>query len=145
MGPRCTTPFQSVERGVSAVTYNNNSKFDIQLSDALIDERRLGEVFSMKRINRVELKTEEWQWEKTGNICVEFRWRGAPSGIAITEADYWVHELTRDGVSLGYLMFPIERFKEICREAYKAGKVRFGVGDNGNSDVILLKLSDIIG
>jgi hypothetical protein len=123
---------------------NRDKKFDLQLSDALIDEKRLGDIFAAKKIEKIELKTEEWQWEKTGNICIEFRWRGAPSGIAITEADYWVHELTRSDNTLCYLMFPIERLKELCRVAYKAGDVRFNVGDNGYSDVILLKLKDIL-
>jgi hypothetical protein len=34
-----------------------------------------------------------WQWEQTGNICIEYRQRDQPSGIAATKADVWVHEI----------------------------------------------------
>lgn len=132
------------------VTYGSDSKFDIQLSKALIDERRLGEIFAAGSIEKVELKSETYQWEQTGNICVEFRRNGHLSGISTTEADYWVHELKREATEPGksftlvYLMFPIARLKELARAAIKAGRVRHGVGDGGLSDVALIRLKDIL-
>ncbi len=126
------------------ITFAPGKKFDIQLNDALLAERKLGEIFTTGIIEKIELKTESWQWEQTGNICVEYRWNGEPSGIAATEATYWVHELRRDGETLVYLMFPIERLKKLCREAHAAGRYRLGVGDGGLSDVILLRLKDIL-
>src|SRR5262245_31890282 len=91
-------------------------KFDLQLSEAELNERKLLEIFRAKRIEYVELKSESYQWEQTGNIAIEYSWNGKPSGIAATTADYWVHELKRDGETLMYLMFPVDRLKEICRE-----------------------------
>jgi hypothetical protein len=129
---------------MSDIVINRDKKFDLQLSQALIDERRLAEIFAGAKIERIELKSESWQWEQTGNICIEFRQRGRPSGIAITEADVWVHELKRDGATLVYLMFPIERLKALCREAFRRGAYRLGGGDGGEFDVILLKLKDIL-
>lgn len=126
------------------IYYNDDKRFDLKLSRALISEKKLGDIFEHGTIEKVELKTELGKWEDTGNICIEFRYRGAPSGIATTQADYWVQELTRDDVTLGYLMFPIEKFKQICRAAYLRGDVRFGIGDYGYSDVVLLKLSDLL-
>lgn len=126
-----------VERG-------KGSKFDLQFAQALIDERRLAQVFSGAKIERVELKSETWQWEQTGNICIEFRQNGKPSGIAVTTADFWVHELKRDGFTLLYLMIPVPRLKELAREAYRAGRWRRGVGDGGRMDVVLLRLSDLL-
>lgn len=122
-----------------------SKKFDLQLSEAQQNELRLAEIFSHpETIAKIELKSETWQWEQTGNICVEYEWNGKPSGLAATEADMWVHELKRDGVTLAYLMFPVERLKELCREAYKAGRYRHNSGDNGASKVILLRLRDIL-
>ena len=118
-----------------------NTSFDIQLGVALRHEGRLKEVLENSTI---ELKTELQLWQKTGNICVEYEYNGKPSGIAATEADFWVHELTRDDETLVYLMFPVGRLKEICREAYKAGKVRAGCGDGGKSKVILLPLANLL-
>ena len=126
------------------IKFNADQKFDLQLSQALIDERRLAHIFEAATIEKLELKSESWQWEQTGNICIEYRQGGSPSGIATTEADYWVHELKRNGQTLLYLMFPLERLKELCRAAFRAGRTRRGVGDGGRMDVILLRLRDII-
>ena len=47
---------------MSEVIQNRDRKFDLQLSQALIDERRLGEIFASDKIVRpdwrVELKSE---------------------------------------------------------------------------------------
>lgn len=129
---------------MDAPTQNRDKKFDLQLSQALIDERRLGEIFASAKIEKVELKSESYQWERTGNICIEFRCDGRGSEITTTEADFWVHELKRDGKTLVYLMFPVERLKVLCREAYRRGNWRAGGGDGGRFDVVLLKLTDLL-
>jgi hypothetical protein len=126
------------------VTHHRGSKFDLQLSAALICERKLGEIFETGSIEKIELKSETWQWEQTGNICIEYACNGKPSGIAITEAGYWVHELRRADDTLVYLMFPIDRLKKLCREAYARGDKRDGAGDGQKFSVILLKLRDIL-
>ena len=128
----------------SKVRFNRDRKFDLQLDQALIDERRLADIFEHANIRRIELKSESHQWEKTGNICIEYRQNGNPSGIAATEADLWVHELKRDGETLCYLMFPAERLKKLAREAYKKGRYRSNAGDGGRFDVVLLRLRDIL-
>ena len=122
------------------ITFNPDEKYDLQLSRALIDERRLAEIFEHGDISKVELKSEEWQWEQRKNICIEFRWDGRPSGIATTRCGFWVHELKRKGETLVYLMFPIERLKELAREAYRAGHYRLNCGDGGKSCVLKIPL-----
>jgi hypothetical protein len=126
------------------VIFNNNSKFDFQLSNALIAERRLADIFTAALIEKIELKTETWQWEQTGNICIEYRQNGQPSGIAVTQADYWVHELRRDSQTLCYLMFPVERLKELARRAYAEGHYHDGGGDGGRFANVLIPLSEIL-
>jgi hypothetical protein len=110
-------------------------------SRALINERRLAEIFSAGRIEKIELKSETWLWERTGNICIEYRQDGRASGIALTEADYWVHELRRDDKTLCYLMFPTERLKEL---AWTVGRYHQGGGDGGRFCNILIPLSEIL-
>ena len=129
---------------MSRIRHNRDGKFDLQLDQALIDERRLADIFEYGTIGKIELKSESWQWERTGNIAIEFRSAGRPSGISITEADYWVHELKRDGVTLVYLMFPIDRLKALCRDACRDGNVRLNGGDGGKFDNIILPLKDIL-
>jgi len=129
---------------MTLLKFNHNNKFDLQLAEALIRERGLAEIFEASKIEKIELKSETWQWEQTGNICIEFEQRGKPSGIAVTEADMWVHGLRRDGKTLVYLMFPVERLKELAREAYRQGRYRTGGGDGGRFSNILIRLSDIL-
>jgi hypothetical protein len=126
---------------------NRDHKFDIQLSAALINERRLGEIFvgeDIKKLETIELKSESHQWEKTGNIAIEFEWNGKPSGIAATEAGWWAHELKRDDGTLGYFMFPDDRLRTLCREAYRRGSYRIGVGDDCLSSVVLIRIRDLL-
>ena len=125
------------------LTFNADEKFDIQLSQALIDERRLAHTFEHLDIEKIELKSESWLWEQSGNICIEYMRDGRPSGIAVTHADCWVHELKRDGGTLVYLMFPIERLKELARAAIRDGRFRVG-GDGKRQHVALIKLRDIL-
>ena len=129
------------------IIFNPDNKFDLQLSQSLIDQQRLAEVFTEMRIEKVctiELKSESWQWERTGNICVEYRQNGKPSGIALTQADFWVHELKRDGKTLCYFMFPTERLKELAREMYARGRYHEGGGDDGRFCNVLIPLTEIL-
>ena len=126
------------------IKFNRDSKFDLQLSDALINERRLATIFSAAKIEKIELKSETWLWERTGNICIEYQQNGKPSGISVTDADYWVHELSRDGDALCYLMNPITRLKELARAAYADGRYHQGGGDGGRFCNVLIPLSEIL-
>jgi hypothetical protein len=128
------------------IKFNNDKKFDIQLSQSLVQERRLGEIFlgANLELAKFELKTETWQWKRTGNIAIEYQCDGRPSGISTTEADFWVHQLCDDdGSTLIYFIFPVEQLKRICRAAIRAGHFRKGGGDGGRFDNVLLKVEDI--
>jgi hypothetical protein len=132
------------------IKFNRDEKYDIQLAAALVAERRLAEIFATAKIERFEffeLKSEKWQWRRTGNVAIEYRRAGHLSGISVTQADFWVHELCNDEgtATLGYLMWPVPRLKELCRAAIKAGHNRKGVGDDSLSDVALLKVIDLLG
>ena len=126
------------------IRFNRDKKFDLQLSEGLVNERRLADIFSAGKIEKIELKSETWLWERTGNICIEYRQDGRPSGIDATHADYWVHELKRDGDTLCYLMFPIDRLKKLARAAYDEGRYREGGGDGGRFCNVLIPLSQIL-
>jgi len=126
------------------ITFNADEKFDLQLSQALIDERRLAHFFEHCDLHRVELKSESFIWEKSGNICVEYMRDGKPSGLAVTKADAWVHELKRKGQTVMYAVFPIEQLKALTRSAIRAGRWRDKAGDGGRQRVALLRLRDLL-
>lgn len=124
-------------------TLNPGSKFDIQLNLANLREHQLGHLLTE---GAIELKAETWQWRRTGNFCIEYAQSGEPSGIAVCEADVWVHQLNDDdGKPLVLLVFPLERAKELARWSwrYRDGRRRGG-GDKRNIDSVVIKLHDLV-
>jgi len=65
-----------VSMGFVFIRYNKDNKFDLLMS-------------YNNRFITYEIKTDIYP-KKTGNLVVEFECRGKPSGIAVTEADYFV-------------------------------------------------------
>jgi hypothetical protein len=130
--------------GGAAIKLDADEDVTLGLGDAHVNERKLAEIFSAAKIEKIELKSETWQWEQTRNICIEYRQDNKRSGIAVTEADVWVHELRRGDQTLCWLMFPIERLKELTRQAYAAGHYHEGGGDGGRFSNILIPLSWVL-
>jgi hypothetical protein len=120
---------------------DERSKFDFQLGEALKAEELLAQIFQYAKF---ELKTETWQWERTGNIAIEFRRGERRTGVDATEADYWVHELRigeGDTRTACYLVLPLPILRELCKIAVRRGGVSDKGGDAGVSHNYLLRLS----
>ena len=62
--------------GFEFLNYNKDNKYDLKTS------------FNNKEIT-YEVKTDIYP-KDTGNIVIEFESRGKPSGVSVTEADYFV-------------------------------------------------------
>lgn len=73
---------------------------------------------------------------KTGNAAIEYECRGKPSGIAVTEADYWVYK-----IKAKYFIFRTKKVKhKLFKEAAFSRKVAGGdVGSN--TRMFLVKIS----
>ena len=137
------------------VIFNSDEKWDIQLSQGQLAEFRVAELLTsakLERVNldpahwRIEVKTEGHIWETSGNLCIEYRNNGRRSGIAVTEADFWVHELRKnDDCPLVYFFIPIPHLKKLCDKYYDLGWYRHKAGDDGKSSVILIPLKDVLG
>ena len=110
-------------------------KFDIDLSFGKHWEQYIDEMFSGAKT--CEVKTERDKWAQTGNICIESESYGKPSGIAATEADLWVHNLTVDNELVCSLVFPVEKLKEILPKLPQ--RTVMG-GDNNASKLQLVSL-----
>lgn len=126
------------------VTFNGRKKFDFQLNHAIIRERSLAEIFCSVDIHKVELKTETFQWETTGNIAIEIENRRKPAGLTATESGCWAHELRRQGETLCHILFPMNRLRALCYDAMRNGQIAYEAGDSGASTIVLLRLSDIL-
>ena len=121
------------------MTLNNDNRFDIDLQYGQVREQELADILQNEKI---EVKTERDKWKETGNICIEFQCRGKASGIAVTQAKWWVHVLADGDDTYCMLMFPTDKLKEIARKAVVDGKVVYG-GDDNLSKMVLIPLKEI--
>ena len=115
-----------------------NKKFDIDLKYGQIREQNVQDMFSKCQI---EVKSERSWWKKTGNIAIEYEYRGKPSGIYATTSDYWFHRLEGDREEFCTLVFKTSILKGIV-DKYK-DKLTKNVGDNKASKCVLIPIKEI--
>lgn len=115
------------------------SKFDIDLQYGNMGEQMVAEVLLKSKL---ECKRDRKTWH-TGNIAVEFESRGKPSGLATTEADWWVFIIEDESNHPMMLFVHVDKLKEICRTIYKQQGWNYG-GDDNTSKMVLVKLSELL-
>lgn len=109
--------------------------FDLDLRFGQEREGVLGNIFAG---NLVEVKSDRQCW-RTGNLFVEFRCGGKPSGLAVTLADYWAFEYRADR----WLIVRTGELKRLCRVALEQGRVARG-GDYDRCEGVLLPVSWLV-
>tara|TARA_B100000927_G_C16343651_1_gene420330 strand:- start:425 stop:823 length:399 start_codon:yes stop_codon:yes gene_type:complete len=115
-----------------------NKKFDIDLKYGQIREDKVKDMFSNAQI---EVKSERSWWRKTGNIAIEYEYRGKPSGIYATTSDFWFHRLEGNKEEFCTLVFRTSILKKIV-DKYK-DKLTKDVGDNKASKCVLIPIKEI--
>jgi len=116
--------------------------FDLDLNFGQIYEEKVRDIFEGD--GSIEVKTERDIWQKTGNIAIEIRYRGKPSGISSTDAKWWIHILSNDNDIETALMFKVEKLKKKIKQMVMLGMARIVVGgDNDNSEIVLLPIDKI--
>tara|TARA_R110000824_G_scaffold28206_5_gene95059 strand:- start:11626 stop:12003 length:378 start_codon:yes stop_codon:yes gene_type:complete len=118
------------------MNYNNDFRYDLEVGQE--GERLVDSLFKSKRI---EVKRDSWVG-RTGNIAIEYESRGKQSGIATTEAEYWIIIFSREYEDKVMLVLETKRLKEVARKYYKAGKIK-KMGDSNTSIAVLIPLSEI--
>ena len=94
--------------------------------------------------NKIEVKTERDIWKTTGNIAVELRYNGSPSGISSTDSSIWVHLLSYNGVIEGGFMFKVDQLMDKIKKLHKQGDLKMVMGgDNNMSQMALLPISKL--
>lgn len=88
---------QDTYDNMQVLDFNNDGRYDIRVR---IDDE----------IITIEVK-EDFMCEKTGNVSLEFESRGKPSGISVSEADYYVYKIHRLG-KLFYVFIRTRYLKE---------------------------------
>ena len=90
--------------------------FDIDLNFGQIYEEKIRELFEGE--GSIEVKTERDIWADTGNIAIEIRSRGKPSGLSITEAKWWIQVFTVDKDVKFMLMFRVDKLRKAVKYLY---------------------------
>ena len=116
-----------------------NKKFDIQLRQGQMLEEQLKQFFTGQSI---EVKSERYIWEITGNLFIEYEYKDQPSGIAATTADFWALCLIRDEQLLQMYIVPTDTLKRITRRYCGTERDVIG-GDLKMSRGITVPLDDI--
>ena len=120
-----------------------NPHFDLDLKFGEKYEDCLADILNK---GKVEVKTERDIWVDTGNIVVEIRYKSKPSGLSVTQADYWAHIMTKDSVIKFILLFPVETLKKRVKYLLKNKKAKIVMGgDDNQSALILIPLKHIVG
>jgi hypothetical protein len=71
---------------------------------------------------------------KTGNLCIEYECSGVPSGIKVTQADYYAYFVINGGNQDLYLI-PVDRLKAYIETS---NPKKMGGGDNYRSRFYLI-------
>ena len=90
----------------------------------------------------IEVKSERYIWEITGNLFIEYEYKDQPSGIAATTADFWALCLIRDEQLLQMYIVPKDTLKRITRRYWGTERDVIG-GDLKMSRGITVPLDDI--
>lgn len=117
--------------------HNNDFKYDLEFG-VLNGETWFHELVTNKK---VEVKSDRRTVE-TGNVYIEYWSRGKPSGIATTQADYYVYKIAEDTA----FIISTEQLKKRLKQLVEDCKARKDVkgGDNNTSFGILCKLKDLL-
>ena len=93
---------------------------------------------------KIEIKTERDIWEKTGNIAIEIRYKGKPSGISSTESSVWIHLLSINGVIKGGFIFKVDQLKDKIKKLHNDGNLKMVMGvDDNLSQMALLPIKEL--
>jgi hypothetical protein len=110
--------------------------FDLDLKFGVSGENLLLSIFDGSK--KVEVKTDRMA-HITGNIAVEYKWNGKPSGISTTQADYWAF-LIEDNKFI--IFIETEKLKTIARYWFYNGYFVYG-GDDNASEMVLIPINQI--
>ena len=89
---------------------------------------------------KIEVKYDRIAY-KTGNVFIEYESRNKPSGIATTDADYWIYKLEKTECAI---VLPVAYLKEKLREYYKQKKYLMNGGDDNTSKGFLVPIQKLI-
>ena len=119
-----------------------NNKFDLDLKFGKNREDFVASLLNEDRA-KIEVKSERDWWSRTGNIAIEVECNGKPSGLTVTQADYWFHILTKGKSNVAMLMFETKKLRKIVKKFNKPEYTKM-IGDRKASKCILISLTELM-
>ena len=116
--------------------YEEMKKFDIDLEFGQMGEEFVRDLQNGN--NKIEVKTERDIWKTTGNIAVEIRCSGKPSGVSTTGSNIWIHLLCYKGKIEGGYIFSVDYLKQKIIDLKKEGKLKLVMGGDFNASQMAL-------
>ncbi|MDG3582034.1 hypothetical protein [Galbibacter pacificus] len=117
---------------------NSDFRYDLKIGQEAEDK-----VAAFLKMDKSEI---EVKYEKrtciTSNIFLEFEGRGKPSGVATSEAKYYVFEFGNEWEGMKLVM-PTKKLKEMARNFYKRDGYRVG-GDSNTSKGVLIPVHELL-
>lgn len=86
--------------------------FDLDLAHGKIREEMLRKLLLN---GKIEVKTDHRTYD-TGNVFIEIESRGKPSGITVSESDWWAFVLEGNCKSDVIIMVHSNRLKNLCKD-----------------------------
>ena len=124
------------------INYEEMKKFDLDLKFGHFGEDFVRDMQNGN--NKIEVKTERDIWKKTGNIAIEIRCNGRPSGISTTGSAIWIHLLSYKGKIEGGFILPVPYLKARIKELLKEEKARIVMGgDFDASQIVLIPIKEL--
>tara|TARA_Y100001963_G_scaffold66303_1_gene92411 strand:- start:580 stop:975 length:396 start_codon:yes stop_codon:yes gene_type:complete len=125
------------------LTDYKEKNFDIDLDFGKKGEKLILEIFEGN--SSIEVKTERDKWLDTGNLVIEYRYKGNPSGISVTKAKWWIHILMLNGKMKFSFIFPVSVLKRKIKSMLADGTARTTMGGDDNmSSLILVPIKGVI-
>ena len=118
------------------------SGFDIDLDEAEMREGVLRDILRA-RGPYIELKSDK-RCPETGNLFIEYRQKGRPSGIAVTESQWWATEFFPDRFIIVPYPVMLDRALAAHRERIRKGQAPVRGGDFNRYDGILVPFRRLI-
>ena len=115
---------------------NYNFEYDLEFGHE--GEGIIADMFENKKI---EVKRDNWVG-RTGNIAIEYKSRGRPSGIATTQADYWIIMFSKEYEDKFMFIIETQRLKEVTKKYFNKGSIK-KMGDSNTSSAVLIPIKEI--
>ena len=121
-------------------------EYDLHVKEDMLFGK-IGEEFTRDLFegnHKIEIKTERDIWTTTGNIAIEIRCKGKPSGISTTESSVWIHLLSIKGVIMGGFILKVDQLKAKIKKLHESGDLKMTMGGDDNmSQMVLLPIKEL--